>query len=351
MKIRTALLLLALLVAAFYLVFPQALSKEYILQPRWVTRVTGTARSDDLSPAQPYAFRVGDTFGYVSRGGDIGLETQVLYDVGYSDSMYANYSSVARNLVIVDPTGEYRYSIEATGYPYIAGDRTFVFGSNGSSIAEYDELGELLWRRQCPALITSMACADDLVLLGLVNGRASLISESGGEVFAYVPGGSRLSVVLGVAITSDGNWMAIVSGVDPHRFVALSTEGGSYEVVTSFELSGDFRRQWYTTFSEDGALAFFGGMDRLWIYGTATGHVASIPVQGRVRGVRQVPGGLSAVWSESQNAGHLVVFHPSGVVIARHAFPAEATFFRGLEDDVLLGLDSRLVSLDLEVEP
>jgi hypothetical protein len=351
MKMRTAILLLALLVAAFSLGFPRSLSREYILQPRWVTQITGEAQVRDLSPAQPYAFRLGDTFGYVSRGGDIGLETRVLYDVGYSDTVFANYSSVARNLVFADPTGGFLKSIEAIGYPHIVGDRTFVFGSNGSSIAEYDALGELRWRRQCPALITSMACADDFVLLGLVDGRASLVSDTGDEVFAYVPGGSRLSVVLAVAIAEDAGRIALVSGVDPHRFVALSATGGSYEVVTSLDLSGDFRRQWYARFSEDGALAFFGGMDRLWIYCAASADVTSIAVQGRVRGVERVPDGLAAVWSETRDAGHLVVFDPTGVVIARHVFPAETTFFRALEDDLLLGLDSHLVSLDLEVEP
>lgn len=351
MRFRTVLLLTAFLLAAFYLGFPRSLSKEYILQPRWVTRVTGQSQARDLSPAQPYAFRLGETFGYVSRGGEVGLETRVLYDVGYSDGVFANYSSVARNLVFADPTGNFLRSIEATGYPHIVGDRTFVFGSNGSSIAEYDTLGELRWRRQCPSLITSMACSEDLVLLGLVNGRASLVSQTGDDVFAYVPGGSRLSVVLAVAITDDGSRMAMVSGVDPHRFVALSAAGESYEVETSRELSGDFRRQWYAEFSHHGEIAFFGGMDRLWFYRTSSADLSSIAVQGRVRGVEQVPGGLFAVWSETRDAGHLVVFDPSGAVIARHAFPAEATFFRALEDDVLLGLDTHLVSLDLEVEP
>lgn len=259
------------------------IGSETVLKPVWLRRPavgeTGGKKSGDglvpyLSDAAFGYFDADGEFAFVKRRG----ERTVL-----SDRYWADFGRTPEGIGLHGSDGELLFSVVENGYPYFADGRVFIVGAEQNSVAALDDSGKVVWRRDFPAPITCADAAAGLVLFGLLDGTIELIDSKGARVFAFEPGGSRLPVIAAARLSPDGKRIALISGIDPQRFVLLSRSGQTYKVGHHEYMDRGFRRPVQLAFV-DGAdyVAFERENGGLAVHDVSSRKTALLDMRGRV---------------------------------------------------------------------
>ncbi|MCK5736860.1 MAG: hypothetical protein KAH21_10290, partial [Spirochaetaceae bacterium] len=75
-----------------------------------------------------------------------------------------------------------------------------------------------------------------------LDGRVELIDDSGSVILKYRPGGSRVEAIYAGALSGDGLRIALISGLDPQRFILMEERKNGYRPVAHHDTGTDFRR-------------------------------------------------------------------------------------------------------------
>ena len=274
-----------------YLVFfPVALGKELVLLPAWNASLgdgtdSGGAgkKTVTLASDKPdaFGFIMGGRIAYLSRGGSLSYQEPIMYSAAVSDEYFINYSSVPDTLYLKNSAGRIVSSLSERGYPFIRSGRLFTFDSDREGIGEWDFSGEPVWRKRFASIITDVSVNSTSVLVGLLDGDAFLLDEKGSEAAVLSPGGSRLPVIYAVSVSSDDNLIAIISGMDPQRFLLYQRKKDSFKPVYHTELNSDFRRRMLVSFSSDENYVLHEESGDVAIFDTRTQTISRIPVSGK----------------------------------------------------------------------
>ncbi len=252
---------------------------ETILRPAWLKPLEKTEGKVD---GELIPFLTSTHLGYFNAAGDFPLVERRNERTAISPLLWANYAKTDESIKIFGRDGAPRCAVESRGYPYMADGRTFVVGVEQHSVAEIDENGKERWRRDFEAPITCADAASGMALFGLLDGTVELIGRNGELVFTFEPGGSRLPVIAAARISPDGERIALISGVDPQRFVLLSRSGQTYKVVHHEYLDKGFRRPVLAAFVDKGKYVVFEREKGLEVYDTASRKSAVLDIGGAI---------------------------------------------------------------------
>ena len=343
-------------VVFFVYVFAAArpIPEETILAPRWLNSLEsnfpvnlgGSAPDDGLL----IPFRLGNRFGYVEDSGYFILnKTRKEGYLSFSPHSWSEYEALPSSIEVYDPYNTQLLTIDnPQGYPLFLDNRIFLVGSEQNSLSALNSRGELLWIYDFPAPLTCIDAAAGYVVAGTLDGAVELLDASGAQVFpSFEPGGSRLAVILGCAISRDGSRLAIISGIDEQRFMLLEHSGDSYRVVYHEFLSTGFRRAVHIRFIDNDSMVAFEREGGVGIYDTATRILITLPVEGEITALDTGDDKYLFVLSSKGNSKRLVGIRLPGTIFMDAPFRSENVFLGRHNSRIFLGGDLSLASFEL----
>ncbi len=363
-KRPASVFLVALLAIILYFVFfPYPLGREIVATPAWAVKVSDPGASQTPTDPEPatgtnsgatirsFPFQLGDLFGYVNADGGILHAEKVLFRVALSDTAFVNYTRLGTNWVLQSARGARIMSFSGNGYPLLSSDggRIFIVKADLSGIIELDKAGDVMWSRDFPALLTSVSLQGGTLLVGLLSGRLLMLDGRGSPVYEKSIGGSRIPVIFGVAASTDGALLASVSGIAPQYLTVLRRQGSGFGELAKEVLASDFRREVRMAFSPDSRYLLIEGAAAAGFLDPAAPRLAWTPMRGALAAI-SFPGGgrLAALAARDGTRTDLRILSPFTAPILEESFPAQHFFLGTIEDDLILGVDDRLLRIDLK---
>ena len=348
-----------LLIVLYFVLFPYPLGKELVAKPVWAVSVVpapsnspaGGEPATTAGPQGAFPFRLGDLFGYVGPDGTLLHVGHRLFQVALSRSGYINYARTGTDWIMRDPRGERLVSFSGDGYPLLSADgsRVLVVNSDLTGLAEMDRNGDPAWTRDFPAIMTSISIQGNFLLIGLLNGSLQLLNRGGVLLYQGPPGPSRIPVVYGCAVTRDGSFIASVSGIGPQALTVLGQSGAAYTTALRASLSTDFRREVRMGFSPDSRYLFYEAGDAVGLVEPQGGRLSTVPLHGLLAGSAFLQDArIAAFAARDGQRVNISLVSPFLRTLGSESFPAGDLFLGSVDGQLLLGVDGRLLRVDVE---
>jgi hypothetical protein len=330
---------------------------ETILIPRWFislesTYPTGTEQ--EPPPGELFPFQLGNRFGYVDREGNFTINQVRKGYVSLSRDRWAEYNPVPAAIEVRDSVNTSLLKIDASrGYPLFLDERMFLIGHEQNSITALDDGGAVLWSYDFAAPLTTIDAAAGLVLVGLLDGTVEVLDSQGKRFFFFEPGGSRLTVILGCALSEDGSRLALISGIDEQRFLLLERIGDSgnveYKVIYHEFLGEGFRRPVHVGFVDNGSRVAFARQGGLGLYDIHTRTGLKVPLKGDIMALDETGNDrlLFILTAQASGEKRLAVVGFPGTLIIEAPFKSETLFLGRQGSQLYVGGSMTLAAFEV----
>jgi len=243
------ILAMSIFIPVYFFVFAERLAPELSAIPRWrVDLAAGqtAAGPTSVSPADatqagvPIPFVAGNRYGYFLADGTILFLADAPGGVAMSDHGYVVSDTASPDGTLGQPQGKSRTVIHDIR-PFFGAGRLFSASTDGTGVSAYDASGNLTWSYTFPCQLSAFAASASLVVGGTVDGWLEGVNSDGTKAFEFAPGGSRLPVILGAAVSPSGAWIVAMSGIDRQRLIVLGRGDAKYRVKSHRYLESDYR--------------------------------------------------------------------------------------------------------------
>jgi hypothetical protein len=338
---------------------PRPIRTETVIAPRWLSSLDSdfpvALGPESSRESKIFPFTLGDRFGYADTAGRFLINKPKEGYISRSEKYWAEYKEEPETVEIRDSSNEVLLSIEnGRGYPLFLDNRIFLVGKDQNSLTALDEEGNTLWIYDFAAPLTCIDAAAGLVLTGSLDGSVELINLEGKRIFLFAPGGSRLAVIAGCAISRDGSRLGIISGIDDQRFLLLERFGErgneEYKVIYHEFLEDGFTRPVYISFIDRDSRIIFERAGGLGVHTLNTRSSIKIPLEGNIAALDLEGSGglLFIVTSQSALQKRLVTVRLPGSIIMEAPFKSRDVFFHREGTHFYVGGGSILASFELE---
>jgi hypothetical protein len=342
---------------AYIFIAPRSIPEETALKPLWISSLESNNQIilENLSlqrPGELIPFTLGDRFGYVGHDGSFAINQIRSGYISISENYWAEYELLPASIQIMNPMNRPVYPIEEpNGYPLFLDRRTYIVGRGQHSISALGPSGETLWTHDFPATITCVDAANGYLLAGTLDGVVALLNPRGVPVFPpFEPGGSRLSVILGCAISRDASRLALISGIDNQRFLLLERSGDTYRVVYHEFIGTGFRRPVHISFVNNDTKVLFEREEGLGIFAINSRESTTVSLSGNISGFDNSGDGryLFVITTQSPTEKRLVTIMSPGIVISEAPFRSENAFLARRGNMLFIGGDKTMAAFGLE---
>jgi hypothetical protein len=362
-----------LLFIVYFFAAARPIPRETILSPRWLSSLDsdypvyigenfaspesgGIEQPADQEPSGPLIpFHLGDRFGYVDSRGVFFMNQIKKSYVSLAENYWAEYGAEPERLEVFNPLGGLVTVIEKSrSYPLFLDNRIFLIGNEQNTLSALDDAGNILWTYDFAAPLTCVDAAGGIVLAGSLDGVVEVLDNRGKLLFSFEPGGSRLSVILGCAVSGDGSRLGIISGIDDQRFLLLERFGGTtaseYKVVYHEFLEDGFRRGVYISFIEQDSQIVFERQGGLGIYKISARRSSKIPLEGEINAIDDSGGDglLFVVSSPREGQKKFIALRLTGRIIMEAPFKSETAFLSRSGSRIYTGGGMTLAAFELE---
>ena len=289
---KLRIIIIILLFIVYFFIAARPIPRETVLVQGWISDLkeeTEAAAGRVSQPGQLLPFVLGDHFGYVDSSGQFAINRIKTNDIYIGESMWTEYTAEPSNIEIKNISEETIINIQnPVGYPVLLDNRVFIVGSEMNSLSEIDVNGNIRWTYEFGAPLTSIDAAAGLVVTGSLDGIVEIIDSNGDRIYYFEPGGSRLSVILGCAISSNGLRVGIISGIDRQRFILLerlSSTDVNYRVVYHEYLETGFRRPVRISFIDEDRRIVYERMGGISCYSIRSRRGVYIPLDGEIAAI------------------------------------------------------------------
>ncbi|HAE22238.1 MAG TPA: hypothetical protein DCG47_07945 [Spirochaetaceae bacterium] len=321
-RLGISLLVLALIVAYFFL-FPETLPAELGIRAQWRISSEATGQFSAVNEGIPFSFQ--DRFGYFSpdgRASAIGLSaggTQI------SGERYIQ-GDTATNSALFDAEGKLIGRIEGYG-PFFVGNRLFSATPDGLGLRAHDAFASAQWLYMFPSHLSAFNASPTLAIGGTVDGTIEGVGLDGSRVFSFAPGGSRLQVILGLAISPNAKHIAAISGVDPQRLVVLGQGAGDYRVISHRYLDSDYREPVRVAFMPGDRYVLYRRPDGIGIWSIDGKVDELLPITAEDFDVYYDEGrDLAYVAARTRDSLSIIAFQPPTRILGRIELPVHSEF-------------------------
>jgi len=365
-KKKVYLSILAIFVfIAYTILAAQPVPAEIILTNKWVKALDSITAEEEPVPGAKalIPFMLGNRFGYVDSDGRLFLNQEREKIVSFSPEYWAEYDPAPEELVIHDPLSDLEITLEKPGgYPVFMDGRILLISKDQTSLKELNRDGEVLWQYDYEAPVTSLDAAGGYVITGTLDGMIDLLKRDGSLFFSsYAPGASRIPVILGCRISSDGSRIAVVSGIDKQRFLFSELYGNTNYRVTYHEfLKGEgYRREVFMSFVGNNTQVVFEQESGLGVYDVQTRTTITLPIAGRMESQFQArleamdeEGGDGLFFYVSSGSGRgekrFVVLKLPGTELLNVPFKSEVSFLTRRGNELFIGGGMTLASFTID---
>lgn len=366
-KKKFKIIVIILLFAAYFILAARPVPRETILVNKWVNSTESSPLEINLREKNPeplFPFTLGEHFGYIDRTGNFYVNQIKNENIYLGDNLWTEYGSKPDNIEIKNIDLQTIVNIEdPRGYPVLLDNRIFIIGSEQNALSEIDTSGKTLWAYEFGAPITCIDAAAGLVLTGSLDGVIEVLDYNGERVFYFEPGGSRYSVILGCAISSDGSYIGIISGIEEQRFLMMERFGGNndYKAVYHEFLGEGFRRAVFISFVDQDKRLVYESPEGLGSYDIKSRVGVQIPLNGEIAAIENsgCNGVLFLINSLSEQQKELVGIRfpqekrimrseAQNAIFIRAPFKSENVFLNRNEQMIVVGGGKTLLAFELE---
>ncbi|MDR1277812.1 MAG: WD40 repeat domain-containing protein [Treponema sp.] len=365
-----------LLFIVYFSAASRPIPRETILKPQWLSSLESsypvfigenslkpetTEDDDDAVPAEGesagplLSFTLGDRFGYVDSQGRFSMNRIKTAQVSLSEDYWSEYGAEPGRIEVYNSLNSEVITIEdGRAYPLFLDKRIFLIGSEQNSLSALDNAGKTLWTYDFSAPLTCIDAAGGIILTGSLDGVVEVLDSGGKHIFSFEPGGSRLPVILGCAVSPDGSRLGIISGIDDQRFLLLErfgdTANGEYKVVYHEFLEDGFRRAVFISFIEQNGYVVFERAGGLGVYKISARKGIKVPLEGTINAIDNSGGDglLFIVTSPSAGQKKLIALKLPGRIIMEAPFKSETVFLGRSGSRIYTGGRTTMASFDLE---
>ncbi len=278
MKQRGVFLIGAILMGIYYFLFPRASGKELVIIPESYTSLSSYDISGAPASGGMNVMRSGDTAAYFNQ--DFSLVARYGSQRMAVDDEWLVLPG-DEGLDIIDPDGRLRGRITGNSTPIARNGSLFVYNRDVGRLSRVDPSnGALIWTREFLSTLTVLDSADGRTLVGLLDGRALVLNPDGEILLRYLPGGSRVEAIYGGSLNSDGTALALVSGLNPQRFILLEERKNGFRPVSHHDTESDFRRFVPVGFVGDDNRVLYEGNDEVIAVDTTTYSITHLDLDG-----------------------------------------------------------------------
>ncbi len=341
-----------LLVYLFLAAVP--LGPDFYFEPSWVRQITvaDTAEvetpRDEAFPENAIPFHLGNTFGYFTPDGTIVLSRTSTERIIVSRHGWATYPHDAQQTTISFTDNAADVLIHEPGYVHLDKDRIYLFHPGGNRVSSLSEKAETLWTREHTAPITAFNSSPAGTVIGYADGNLTAVSPTGEILFTFWPGGSDHQIILGTAISGDGEFIACISGIDRQRFIVAQRMSNQYRILYHTYLEGNLRRQLYCNFDDRGKHVFFETASGLGIFDSNTLESRILQIPGTIVSTGEIPGNsVFTVLSKNGNEFTLSAIEKPDHIVGSAIFPGTDAFLVQQGTTLFLGIDSRITRIDI----
>lgn len=340
--VAVAIFCLVYIILAF-----KTLGSELHLTPQWTVNISDVSQVQQDSELIPY--RLGQNIGYFTEEGLVASRIPYPFKATISDSFYATYGTNNTSTDFFTSSGNMAGTIRDQGFPFFDSDRAFLFLPGGTSFASCDKEGGMAWKYESFAPITAFSSSKGGVVAGLADGTVVSFSLDGTITQKFTPGGSVVPVIIGTAISEDGQTIACVSGQEQQRFVVVQkTEDGHSKVVFHEYLDKGFNSQVLVKFSNDGKTVFYNYNGGLGIVDLEKLRSRHVDVEGKIVQIEESENPhLISVLARKDNTYGLTIIEPDYHPIAYMSFEGNCAFIQTKGDKLFVGRDEKISCLSL----
>jgi hypothetical protein len=233
-------------------------------------------------------------------------------------------------------------------------------GNEQNFISRLNNNGEEMWTYDFSSPVTCVDASDSSLLAGTLSGEAILLDSFGVPVFTpFEPGGSRLSIILGCAISKDASRFALISGIGEQRFLLLESAGDTFKVIYHEFLGTGFRRPVHISFINNDSKVVFEREGGLSIYTIGARKSVSINLKGEIYALDGDEEHLFVITSINSNSPaegyafgaaekRLIVIRYPSFIVNEALFKSENAFLARRGSRLYLGGDLAMASFELE---
>ena len=337
----------------YMFVAARPIREETVLFPRWISSLESGLYIDfggfDYETDVEIPFRLGSRFGFFDDSGQYLLNRVRNMNLSLSNGMWSEYEAQPAGVEIFNPQSELLMTIDnPIGYPFFMDNRAFLLGNEQNSISALDNLGNIIWTYDFSSPLTCIDAASGFIVAGTLDGVIELLDSTGRLVFSFEPGGSRLAVILGVAISTDGARLAVISGIDNQRFLMLEQSGDIFRVVYHKFLSTGFRRAVHINFINNDARVAFEQQGGLGLYDIAMRSSLFLPLEGEMAGMDTGDGNyLFVISSQGEDRKRIFGIRMPGEIMMNAPFRSRSVFLDRRDSKLYIGGDYSLASFEL----
>ena len=341
----------------YIFIVPRRIPVETVIKPLWVNSLESNypVILPDFSAEENerlLPFTLGDRFGYIQNDGNFTINQTRFGYVSQSENSWAEYEALPSSIQVMNPENEILLTIEnPKGYPLFLNNQIYIIGFDQSYITALSPDGEELWTYDFPAPITCVDGTESFLLAGTLDGTLILLNSRGAPVFTpFEPGGSRLSVILGCAISKDASHLAIISGIGEQRFLLLERSGDTYKVIYHEFLTSGFRRPTHIRFADNDTKVIFEREEGIGIYSIGSRNSIKIPLRGEIVAIDNSgeDGFLFAITSQGLSDKRFIAIRYPYLIVNEAPFKSNNAFFSRHGKQLYLGGDLLMASFKLE---
>lgn len=346
----TVFILIALVFTILYIIFAaQPLTKEYQFTPEWkISTSTPIVKENNDLPSM--YFRLGQTLGYFNENGEITVFKTFPGKASISDSFYAIYNSDAKNTPFYNNMGKEVGKLEVAGFPFFSDREIFVFLPGGASFAKCYETGKTDWQYQGTIPITAFTTKERFSAAGFADGNIKLFNNASGKTeISFAPGGSDYSVIFGLDISSDGEYIASVSGHKKQRFVVSHKENGQQKIVfhTFLDEGSPYRR--LVHFTSDNKRIFYNYQNNIGIYDFTKNSNTIIPIKSDIISIEETEN-LVFLLGKNDSEYTVYIVEKTNTLEGSFSFTADTAFIHTYENTLYIGKDNSISKISITKE-
>lgn len=339
------IILITLTFILFFLVFPLSLRSNFNYSSTDVLKLEGNRT---IPSGRKIPFVHNSIAGYFSED----LKSSWVIDVEDSitllDDVYINNSRGDGSINLIGIDGEVQLSIKSDGYPFNIGNRLFIVDRDRKQLQEIED-GRVRWIKKFNYIITSIDSSLETVVIGFENGAFSLLNRDGEQFFEYEPGGSRISLVYSCELSYDGEYLSVVSGLDPQRFILFERKDMEYKPVFTLNLKDASKGRTNIFMTEDNRTIFLDSKYGYYMIDILNKTSTFIEESYTLKNARYMPEHqLYMLHTGAVNHNHLRLITRDGRVVLEKEFPGSDVSIISRDGNLYIVVDSSALKVDIK---
>ena len=342
---------LAFLFIIIYIIFAvKPLGKEYQFTPQWRKNIATPSVKNVPAGTQKIYYKLGQSIGYFTEDGQITTFKSFPSKASISSDYYAIYTTEDSQITFYNNLNQEQGIFEISGFPYFEENRIFMFLPGGASFARCDSKGKVIWNNENTVPITAFSSKEKYTAAGYADGSIKIIdNDTGFETLCFAPGGSDYKVILGLDVSSNGEYIASVSGHNKQRFVLTKNEGKQPKIVYHTYLDSDMIRQTVVKFCKDDKRILYNYDGNLGIYNLETQKNSTIKIDKTVIAVEETDS-LIFVLGKKDKEYTVYIIEKTDTLEGSFTFEADTAFIKTFNNNLYVGQDTSISKVRISKE-